>query len=145
MHVTMRTFQAFMVGSGSHYHLMDEILMTMNAISLQDVGVLLVNADRFMKVLQGEALGMPEAILGLGEILADELVRQMAIDAGGSSMMTRLLPSIVLFTHDVAVDASFGVAAEVRKSLAVVDGVGTRSKTETQQDPNEKTRQAAAY
>lgn len=57
--------------------------------------------------------------------------------------MTRLLPSIILLTHDVAVDAGFGIAAEIRKTFAIVDGIGTRTDTQTQHDPDEKTRQAA--
>ena len=55
MHVTMRTLQAFMVGCRGDYYIMDEILMAVDAIGLQDVGVLLVNADWFVKVLKGEA------------------------------------------------------------------------------------------
>mgnify|MGYP000255211634 CR=1 FL=1 len=74
MHVTMGAFQAFVVGCGCNHHIMDEILMALNAVGLQDVSVLLMNADRFVKVLQGEALGMPEAILSFGYPFADELV-----------------------------------------------------------------------
>lgn len=74
MHVTMGALQTFMVGCGSNCHIMDEILMALNAVRLQNIGVLLMNADRFVKVLQSEALGMPEAILSFGYPFADELM-----------------------------------------------------------------------
>ena len=45
------------------------------AIGLKDMGVLRLDADRFVKILQREALGVPEAVLRLRDVFADEILR----------------------------------------------------------------------
>ena len=42
-------------------------------------------------------------------------------------MMTRLLPAVVLFPHDVAVDTGLWVVAQVREALGVAAGEGPRA------------------
>ena len=101
-------------------------LMALNAVDLQDVGVLLLDANRFGKILQGEGLGVKEAVLRLGDVFADEIVRQMAVDALGVRVMTGFLPTVVLVTHDVAVDAGFRITAEVRGAFRVPKGIDSK-------------------
>src|SRR5258708_33673595 len=57
----------------------DQIVMTMNAVLLQDFQTYGSKADRFGEILQREAFRVPEAILGLDQVLWDHLVRDMAV------------------------------------------------------------------
>src|SRR5262249_27545389 len=101
----------------------DETFVTLYAVALQDAGILLVDADRFVKILQREARGVPEAVLGLGDPLRQALVRQMTIHARGIGVMAGSLPAFKLIAHDVTVDARIGIAAEVRGALGVPERV----------------------
>src|SRR5579871_1424864 len=53
----------------------------------------------------GEVKRMPEAVVGLHGILADQVVRGVAIVASGRGAMARLHPGVVLGLHHVAVGA----------------------------------------
>src|SRR5262245_49429727 len=97
--------------------------MAADTIVLQNRRVLRLDADRLRKILQREALRVPESVLGLRNVLADEIVRQMAVDAFRVSVMTRMLPAVVLLAHDVAIDARFRVAAEIGAALTVPERV----------------------
>lgn len=98
-------------------------LVAMQAVVLQDAPILATDHDRFMKVLQREAFGMPETVFGFGEILGGKGVRKMAINTRGDAVMACLLPAIELRLHDVAIDTGFGIGAEVREAFRVVKRV----------------------
>src|SRR5262245_33403935 len=108
--------------------------MALYAVVLKDAGVLLVDADGFVKILQREARGMPEAVLGLGQPFRQALVRQMAVRTVRVGVMAGPLPALVLVAHDVAVHARGGVAAEVRRAFRVPE----REHAETEQDADER-------
>jgi hypothetical protein len=113
-------------------HRVGEVAMAGDAVGLQDVGVLGLDADRLVEVLQREALRVVPAVLGLGHVLAHEIVRQVAVDAHGDAVVARLLPGIELRPHDVAVLAGFGVRAQVGQPFGVAEGEGAHA----QQDPD---------
>ena len=99
--------------------LMHERTMAVHAVVLKNAAVLRRHHDRLVKILERERLRMVEAVFGLGEILAEETVRQMAVDAHRDAVMAGLLPGIVLRLHDVAVHADPRVVAHVREALGV--------------------------
>lgn len=105
--------QGFILSVSMRADVMNEALMTAQAIILQDTAASLLNADRFNEVLSGEFLTVAPAIFGFGKIFRNERVRQMAIDANGDRVMAAVLPAVVLGLHDVAVDASFGIGTQV--------------------------------
>ena len=137
--MAMNTVGFALVGWTAMDYFLHHLSMALDTVVLQDGSILAVNANWFVEVLQGKALGMPEAVLGFGEILANEVVGQMTIDATGNSMVTGLLPAIVLLAHDMAVHAGFGVAAEITQPFAVIDGVRTRPCANADQCPDEDT------
>src|SRR4051794_4092131 len=106
--VAMHAIELFLARAGSH-HVVHEIRMAMEAILLQDSAAHVANLDWLVKVLQREALGMPEAVFGLGVVLADKIVRQVAIDALSHVVMAGFLPAVKFRLHDVAIDARLGV------------------------------------
>src|SRR5262245_442479 len=60
---------------------------------------------------------MPRAVLGFGPVLANEIVRHMAVVAYRHSMMRGFLPTVVLFAHDVAVHARLRIVGQIRQAL----------------------------
>src|SRR5262249_61004914 len=85
--------------------LMHEVTVAVHAVLLEDPARLGADHDRLVKVLQPERLRMGVAVFRLGEVLAEEAVRQVAADAGGGGGVGRLLPGLVLRLPYVAVRA----------------------------------------
>src|SRR4051812_8744761 len=79
--------------------MIDDIVMTVDAIPQEDAGVLRLDADRVGKILKRERLRVEEAVLGLGDVLADEVVGEMAVDADGVAVVTCLLPGVECLAH----------------------------------------------
>src|SRR5262245_58855609 len=103
-------------------HAGDDRLVAVQTCRLKNCRVLRGDADRFRKVLQGEGKRVMPAVLGLGDVLANELMRQMTVDAPGRGVMARRPPRVELRSHDVTVDASGRVAAQIRETLGVPEG-----------------------
>lgn len=99
----------------------------MDAVGLKDLRTHGPEADRLWKVLQRETLGVPEAVLGLNKVLGDRNVWHVAVIAGRNGVMTGLLPTVVLVSHNVTVDARLRVVAQVRESFGVVDSEAPRA------------------
>src|SRR4051812_38144887 len=99
-----------------------EIPVAPQATLLQDAGVLGLDHDGFVKILEREPLGMVVAVLGLGDVLGEELVRQVAVHAFRSRVVGAAGPGVVLRVHDVAVGAGLRVGAEVAQALGVIEG-----------------------
>ena len=102
------------IGYISFKKFVNHIEVTLHAVALENSPVLLLDHDRFVKILKGESLGMVVSIFGLGNVLAHEGMRKMAIHTGRNGMVTRLQPGLVLRGHDVTVDACLGICTEVR-------------------------------
>src|SRR5262245_44669315 len=98
---------------------MDDALMATDAVGLDDSAAGRLDSDRLVEVAGGEAVGVPQAVVGLGVPLAEEVMWDVAIVAGGEGVMAGLLPGVVLVVHDVTVGARLRVAGEVRCALAV--------------------------
>ena len=111
----------------------DQLAMTMQAVLLQDAGVLLVDLDGFVKILKGEALGVEIAVLRFGQILGEERLRQVAIDASGYMMMAGLQPRIELGLHNMAIRAGEGVGAKIGKPFRIPEGIHAHPRHGAQQ------------
>lgn len=143
MLMAMNTVGLALVSGTAMDNFLNHLAMALDTVVLKDGSVLAVDANRLVEVLQGEALGVPEAVLCFGKVLANKVVGQMAIDATGCCMVTGLLPAIVLLAHDMAVHAGFGIAAEIAQPLTVVNGVCSRARTNADQCPDKDTRYAS--
>ena len=115
-------------------HLVDHVLVTLDAVLLENPTVLLLDHNRFVEVLQREALGVMVSIVCLGNILADEVVRKMTVDARGGTVVTRLLPRVVLRGHDVTVGTRPGIRAEIGEAFGVMKRVGANTNSNPQEN-----------
>src|SRR5690349_10002105 len=111
-----------------------EFLVALRAVLLQHATIARLDANGFVKVLEREALGVPEAVLRLAGVFAREIVRRVTVVAGGDGVMARLLPAVVMFTHDVAIGARGGIIAEIRTTLAIPEGVPSEAETDTNEN-----------
>ena len=73
----------------SAHQLVHKLPVTADAVGLHDVLIARGDLDRLMKILQRERLAVPVSMIGLGQVLGDEFVRQVAVDALGRLVMTR--------------------------------------------------------
>lgn len=90
-------------------NLANEITMTIQTIGVKNVSASRPDSDRFFEILQCEPLRMAIAVSHLRHPFADEIVRNMAIVAYGVGVVTGLLPTVKLITHDMAVYAGQGL------------------------------------
>ncbi len=84
-------------------------LMAPAAGVLGDLVIELCNLDGVGIPAAGEVKRMPESVVRLHCIFADDVVRCVAIVAGRGRVVTRLHPRVVLLLHDVAIRASRGI------------------------------------
>src|SRR4051812_11445497 len=77
-------------------HRRDDSRVTAHTVILQDLATSRLNDDGLSERHGGEFLAVPIAIFGLCEILGDDIVRKMAIDALRRGVVTRLLPRVEL-------------------------------------------------
>ena len=99
--------------------LADELTMTAKAVLLHDHAAARLHLDWLVEVLECEIVGVPKAILGFGEVLANKIMRNMTRVAGGKRLVAGLCPAVKLLTHDVAVHAGLWIVREVRRSLRI--------------------------
>ena len=77
------------------------------------------DAQRIRKVARREIERMPEAIARFGHVLADHVVRRVAIVADRNRAVTRLCPRCIVLAHDVAIRAGRRIVRHVRGSARV--------------------------
>src|SRR6185436_15788039 len=97
--VAMDALDGVAVGARAGHELVHHRLVTAQTVVLQDGAVSRLDADRLLEVLQREALRVVPAVARLGEVLGEEAMREMAVDAGGDAVMAGLLPAVVLAAH----------------------------------------------
>ena len=135
--MTMDTRSCLFVGV-CRQHVMDKVLMTMQARVLSDFPVARFDPQRIGVVVECERQRMEESVVGLGYPFADRIVRQVAIVTDGDLMMARLFPGVVRLLHHMAVDAGLRIVTEVAGPFAVAEG--ERSKTDDDAEENRKER-----
>src|SRR5436309_12994067 len=94
--VTMDAVRCLAVGRAVPEDVVNQVVVTVDAVGLKDLQAHRPETDRLREVLQCEALGVPEAVLGLDQVLGNYLLGDVAVVAGGHCVMTRLLPAVVL-------------------------------------------------
>lgn len=109
---------------------LDHLLMTIPAGFFGHLPVTFSNTDRLMKAADREVIGMPKSVRSLGVILAEEIMRRMAVITGCGGMVAGLLPSVELVVHYVTIGARRRVVAHVRIPLPVPKRINP--------DPNRK-------
>src|SRR5262245_42815254 len=102
----------------------DESLVAPHAVPLDDRPVGGGDLDRLLEVLEREGRGVPEAVVGLGDPLAEARRGEMALHARRGVAVAALEPAVVLVVHDVAVHARPRIGGQVREPLGVHEGEG---------------------
>lgn len=100
-----------------------ERAMTAHAILLQDAAAGTANLDGLAKSLRREELAVPIAIFGFCIVFADKILRQVAVDAHSHRVVARLLPSVILGLHDMAVHAGLGIGTQIREAFGIAKRV----------------------
>jgi hypothetical protein len=114
--------------------------MTLDAVIAENRAIARPDANGFVEILQSESFRVPKPILGLGQVLAEKIVRRVAIIARRDGVMTGLLPAIVFVPHDMTVDAGFRVIAKVGAAFRIVKRVTAHPKNNAQKNANHKDR-----
>jgi hypothetical protein len=107
------------------------IFVASQAIFPNNAGVFGMNSDRLVKILESEGPGMMVPVLHFHKPAADFVRGKMAVIAGCRGMVTRLGPSIVMISHDMAIDAGARIVAEIGSSFPVVKSVPPRSQKDS--------------
>src|SRR5262245_41086320 len=97
--MTVHTLDRVFSSGAASPNVVHEIRVAPQTILLQRLGVPRRDHDGLMEVHEREALGMPVAVVGLGQVLRDELMRQMTVDAPGQRMVRPATPRRVLLVH----------------------------------------------
>ena len=100
--------------------------MAPHAVVLQNPKPRRLDRYGLLESLGGELLPMPPTVLGFGEVLGNEGLRQVAIHTHRNRVMASLLPAIELGLHDVAIHARRGISTEVGQSLGVAEEIGNQ-------------------
>lgn len=77
---------------------------------------------------------MPEAVVGLRQILGDEAGGRMAVIADRHRAMSRLHPSTVVVLHDMAIGTGVWVIRQVRVTLRVNKRIESEPDRQSNQD-----------
>ena len=77
---------------------------------------------------------MPKAVLRFDGIFTRQrVIGNVAVVAGGVSVVGRFLPTVELIAHDVAIDASRWVVREVARALSILKRERTKANEEPEQ------------
>ena len=99
------------------------LLMTGDAVALEHGRILGADHDGFMEILQRETFGMPVAVFRFGDVLADQIVRRVAVVTRCDGVVRRFQPAVELLPHDVTVYAGARITRKIRETFCVVEGV----------------------
>lgn len=106
---------------------LDECLMTGYTVGLHHLVIPRMDHDWFMKVLQRESFRVEKPVACFGIPFRQAAVGQVTVVTYCNRMVPRFLPTIVMLTHDVAVEASCRVIAQIGGSFRIIGRVGTRT------------------
>ena len=120
---------------GAGIYLVSDLRMTMPARVLSHRAAAGLHGNRLMEIAGRESVGMPKTVVRLRPVFTHEVVRRMAIVAGGHRAVARLHPGIIMVLHDMAVRARFRVVREVRSATGVDERVTTNSCRQSKQHP----------
>src|SRR6186997_2173456 len=73
-----------------------DVCVTMPAGIFSDGAAARLHVDRLVKIAGREGVRMPETVIGLGPVLAEEIVRSVAIVAGGYGPVAGLQPGVIV-------------------------------------------------
>ena len=121
-----------------------DVCVTVPAGVFRDGAAARFHIDRLMEITGREGVRMPETVIGLGPVLAEEIVRGVAIIASGDGTVAGLQPGVIVILHDMAVRACLRIVGEVGAAAGVDKGVPADPGREAEQDSERDGRGANA-
>src|SRR5437660_1752627 len=115
-----------------------DVFMTATAGVFGNAVIELRDLDRVRIPAGGEIERVPESVIGLYRVFPENVVRSVAVIAGGRRVMARFQPGIVLRAHHVAIGAGRRIVGEVGVSLGINKGVAAKPKEQTQCNTQEQ-------
>src|SRR5262245_40208711 len=104
---------------------LNNFLVTVAAGVLSDAPVARLDFYRSGIVACRERERMPEAVVRFYRVFSNDVVRRMAIIAGGDGAVAGFDPCVVMILHHMAVCARSRIVSEVRISFGVDESVAT--------------------
>ena len=111
--------------------------MAAPACGFDDLAVEAGDLNRVRIISGGEIKRVKETVARLHRILADNIVRGMAVVAGSHGMMAGFHPATGLLIHYMAVGAGAGVVEKIRISARIKESIAAepdKSADQTQQN-----------
>ncbi len=102
-----------MRGTGDGQRGGHEVSMTTDAVLLNNTLPRPVHLDDLRLELEGEHECMTRPVIGLEGILAHQILRYMAVIAGGKAPMAAALPRRILRGHDVTIDTGRRIIRQI--------------------------------
>lgn len=96
-----------------------EVFVTADARVLSDRAIAVFNLDRIWVVAHGKRQRVEEAVVGLGDPLANSVMRKMTVVANGNVVMTTVLPCLNMFLHNVTVRTRLRIVAEIASTISI--------------------------
>jgi hypothetical protein len=111
-----------------------DVLVAAPASILGDVVIEAGDFDSVGIPASGEVKGMPESIVGFDRVFPDDVMRRVAVVAGGDGVVARLHPRVVFRPHHVAISAGCRIVGEVGVSLCIDECICAQTDDQTKQN-----------
>ena len=99
------------------------------------------DSQRFWESTRRECHRVPESVVGLGSVLADQSRRSMTVIANCHTSMAGFQPAVVVFVHDVTVGAGRRIVGQVRGPASEYERVTShpscKANSDTERQPSD--------
>lgn len=118
---------------------MHSVLVTTDAGRLSHAFVPRLDLNRIMIILHGKSERMKETVVGFRHPFPDVVVRQMAIVTDRDMMVATCLPRVHMLLHDMTIDASIRIVAQVTRTASVSKRKCSDAHQDTDEDGKDRT------
>lgn len=116
-------------------------LVTFMACLFRNGVVVGFDSQRFWKSTRCECHRVPESVVGLGSVLADQSRRGVTVIANRHTSMAGFQPAVVVFVHDVTVGAGRRIVGQVRGPASEYERVTShpscKANSDTERQPSD--------
>jgi hypothetical protein len=87
----------------------DHVLMTVDAVLLQNARVFFGDFNGLMEILQGERPGVKIPIFYFSKIFTKKIMRKVTLNAASYAVMAAFDPGVILWLHNMAIGTHLGI------------------------------------
>lgn len=103
------------------------IRMTTNAVILYHLATGRSRLDVQRNILESKGVAVMKTIAGLGEPLANKVMRNVTVIAGRHMLMAALVPAFINGIHDMTVRAGRGIVAQIGGAFGILKGIDAKT------------------